>query len=248
MTKNIDFSSEKHSDIAARIKLFRSKYKNGMTQKAFADILGIDQQRLSSYEMGTRVPHQIIALLVELGANAEWLLFGDGAMLRESQENSKLRDLNLRIAEQKNGGFAEESLSDFYVLPLYADEAAAGEPLTVRDCEVEGPAIIHKNWCPHPGMTDYVRISQSGTSMEPTIPAGSIVTIDRSYTEAEELVGKIVAIATNDGGVTIKRLRKTSRGGFVGEPDNPTEKNQPIYLEEGDRIIGKVTTVHAWLG
>ena len=33
---------------------------------------------------------------------------------------------------------------------------------------IEGPAIIHKSWCPHPDSTDYVRVK--GDSMEPGIP------------------------------------------------------------------------------
>jgi phage repressor protein C with HTH and peptisase S24 domain len=236
------------TDLAHRIKIFRNNYKGGVTQNTFAKILEIDQQRLSCYEMGTKVPHNVISKLVEIGANPFWLLMGEGGIFSESPEDTAIRDISLTIPEEnKNTKFKDNDLGDFYVLPLYSDEAAAGEPLQMRDTEVEGPAIIHKNWCPNPHMTDYVRISASGTSMEPTIPAGAIVTIDRSQSVPEELIGKIVAIAIKDGGVTIKRLRKTSRNGYVGEPDNPTYENRTIYIEEGDRIIGRVTTVHAWL-
>jgi SOS-response transcriptional repressor LexA len=236
------------TDLAHRIKIFRNNYKGGVTQNAFARILEIDQQRLSCYEMGTKVPHNVISKLVEIGANPFWLLLGEGGIFSEPSKENTIRDISLIIPEENNATeFNSNSLEDFYVLPLYSDEAAAGEPLQMRDTEIEGPAVIHRSWCPNPHMTDYVRISASGTSMEPTIPAGSIVTIDRSQSAAEELIGKIVAIAIKDGGVTIKRLRKTSRDGYVGEPDNPTCENRTIYIEEGDRIIGRVTTVHAWL-
>jgi phage repressor protein C with HTH and peptisase S24 domain len=243
--------------IAQRIREFRGHYRDGMTQRAFSDELGIDQQRLSCYEMGTRVPHTVIAGLMKLGASPDWLLFGEGPMFREGERAEKIRHLELCVAEPSpeyaQGGTRTavadpEQLSDFYILPLYADEAAAGEPLEMRDTEIEGPAIIHRNWCPHPETTDYVRIASTGTSMEPTIPAGGIVTIDRTQTDPAALVGKVVAIGLRDDGVTVKRLQHTERGGYVGVPDNSSSEHRSIYLEEGDRVIGRVCTVHAWLG
>jgi phage repressor protein C with HTH and peptisase S24 domain len=246
--------------MASRMRTFREHYKGGVTQSAFSKALGIDQQRLSTYEVGTRVPHTVIAGLMELGANPEWLLLGVGPMFREAERAEAIRRLDLRVAESapayagKPGddddaaGGVEKALSDFYVLPLYADEAAAGEPLEMRDTEIEGPAIIHRNWCPHPDQTDYVRIAATGASMEPTIPAGAIVTIDRSAADPERLLGRIVGIGLRDDGVTIKRLRRTERGGYVGVPDNPDPEFRTIHLEEGDRIIGQVNTVHAWVG
>jgi phage repressor protein C with HTH and peptisase S24 domain len=138
-------------------------------------------------------------------------------------------------------------MAEFYVLPLYADEVAAGTPREMRDAEIEGPAVIHRAWCPHPSQTDYVRVHATGTSMEPTIPAGSIVTIDRSQTDPSRLTGRVVALGLADGGVTLKRLTRTARGGFLGVPDNPSEEHRAIHLEEGDRIVGLVRTVHARL-
>ncbi|MBN1256761.1 MAG: helix-turn-helix transcriptional regulator [Planctomycetes bacterium] len=240
--------------IARRLKEFRQRYHGGMTQRAFAEELGIDQQRLSSYEMNTRVPHNVIATMLTLGCNIDWLLLGKGPMFRESKRATEIRTAELVVEgtpvygrETAQLPVTKRQLSDFYVLPLYADEAAAGEPLEMRDTEIEGPAIIHRNWCPNPDDTDYVRISATGKSMEPTIPASAIVTIDRAQTDPEKLVGKIVAIGLYDKGVTIKRLQKTQRGGYIGVPDNPSPEHRTIFLQNGDRIIGQVTTVHAWL-
>jgi phage repressor protein C with HTH and peptisase S24 domain len=250
-----------HDGLAARLRELREHFRGGQTQQGMAKLLQIDQQRWSSYEQGTKVPHPVLAGLVRLGVNPEWLLLGEGPMMRESVEAERIRRLQLSLppavaeAGEAYGGrpaAAEaalgERLSDFYVLPLYADEAAAGEPIEMRDQEIEGPAVIHRNWCPHPERTDYVRIAATGTSMEPTIPAGAIITIDRSVTEPEPLLGKVVALGLRDDGVTVKRLRRTERGGYIGVPDNPDPAHRTLYLEEGDRIIGQVNTVHAWLG
>jgi phage repressor protein C with HTH and peptisase S24 domain len=242
---------EPATDVASRLRKFRKKHNGGMTQKELSDALKIDQQRLSGYEMGARIPHTVIAGLMEMDLNPEWLLFGRGRMRREGKAADEIRRLDLRLAGSAPEQFARQadgSLGDFFVLPLYADEAAAGEPMEMRDTEVEGPAIIHRNWCPHPEETDYVRIAATGTSMEPTIPAGAMVTIDRAENDPEALLDKVVAIGLAGDGVTVKRLRRTERGGYIGVPDNSAPEHRVIHLEEGDRIIGKVSTVHAWLG
>lgn len=232
--------------ISERLKTFRNSCAGLQTQQAFAEALGIDQQRLSGYEHGTRIPSHVICALVTLGANPYWLLFGEGPM-RQGSASESVRGSEIRAINPSEQEFSADAMAEFYVLPLYADEVAAGSPRDVRDTEIEGPAVIHRSWCPHPENTDYVRVSSTGTSMEPTIPAGAMVTIDRSQTAAELLQGKIVAIAKREGGVTLKRLQKTERGGYVGMPDNLTPENLPIPLEEGDRIVGLVQTVHSRL-
>lgn len=240
-------AQEDADHISERIRAFRASCAGLQTQQAFAEALGIDQQRLSGYEHGTRVPSHVIAALVTLGASPYWLLFGEGPMRRNSAAD-EIRGSELRAVNPSGKEFSSDAMADFYVLPLYSDEVAAGVPLEMRDTEIEGPAIIHRSWCPHPESTDYVRVSSTGTSMEPTIPAGAIVTIDRSQRQAELLVGRVVAIAKREGGVTLKRLQRGDRGGYVGVPDNITPENLPIPLEEGDRIVGLVQTVHSRLG
>ncbi len=131
---------------------------------------------------------------------------------------------------------------DFQEIPFYPDEIAAGQPLEVRD-DPEGIVIVHKDWCKQPENTVAVRVSSTGTSMEPTIPAGAIVTIDTTPTEPDKLLGQAVAIYKKDDGATIKRLAQTTKG-WCGIPDNRDPKHQVIMIEDGDRIIGKVNSVH----
>lgn len=234
--------------VAERIRVFRLNCAGCSTQQAFAAALGIDQQRLSGYENGTKVPHHVIAGLVRMGANPYWILFGEGAMRGGPSSDETIRGQEIKVISAHTGEFDEKAMSQFYALPLYADEVAAGSPLDVRDTEIEGPAIIHQAWCPHPEETDYVRVHSTGDSMEPTIPAGSIITIDRHETDPGRLLGKVVAIGMLEGGVTIKRLQRTERGGYVGVPDNPAAVDKAVTIGEGDRIIGLVNTVHARIG
>ncbi len=236
--------------IAVRIRRFRRSMAGCDTQKSFAAALGIDQQRLSGYENGTRVPHSVIASMVAMGANPFWLLFGEGEMRMGTPAGEALRSQGVRVVNAGGAPADDRQLAEFYALPLYADESAVATPPDRREAEIEGPAILHRAWCPHPAETDYVRVRTTGHSMEPTLPPGSIVTVDRAQTDPDEhhLVGKVVAIALAGGSVALRRLQRTERGGFVGVPDNPSPTDKAVHLGAGDRIIGLVQTVHARIG
>ena len=77
----------------------------------------------------------------------------------------------------------------------------------------------------------------------PTIPSGAIVTIDTSICIPEPLLGKVVAIYKKDDGATIKRLGRTDHG-WCGIPDNRDPQYAIITINHGDRIIGKINSVH----
>jgi len=133
--------------------------------------------------------------------------------------------------------------TDFYALPLLDDAVAAGEPREVRERHVSGHCIVHRKWCPHPDESVFLRVQ--GDSMVPTIPDGAFVCVDTSETEPDALIGRVVLIVTSDGQATIKRLRRTDRREWVGIPDNLSDANRPIYIMEGDRVVGLVRSVHA---
>ncbi len=136
----------------------------------------------------------------------------------------------------------EISPEDFEEIPFYGDEIAAGQPLAIREAP-EGIVIVHKAWCKNPTKMVAVRVASTGTSMEPTIPAGAIVTIDSSQIDPESLLNQVVAIYKHGDGATLKRLARTDRG-WCGVPDNRDPEHEIITINEGDRIIGKVNSVH----
>ena len=241
-------SHDDHESIAKRIRQFRKSIHGCSTQKEFAAALGIDQQRLSGYENRTRVPHHVVAAMIRMGANPYWLLFGEGTMRGTPETGEAVRDRDIKAINLAGASDSDRQLAEFYILPLYADEVAAGLPREVRDTEIEGPAILHRAWCPHPQETDYVRVASTGSSMEPTIPAGAMVTIDRAECDPERLIGKVVAVGLREGGVTLKRLQKDGRGGYVGVPDNKAADHTVVPIGDGDRLIGIVQTVHARIG
>ena len=206
---------------------------NKETQKDFASADGIFE-RLEKYQY--KKDNSLRWNLLKTGISGQY----GGVMI----DLYKAAEANLVNTPKEHPplqlpGIAPE---DFREIPFYPDEIAAGQPLEIRDAP-EGIVIIHKNWCKQPEHMVAVRVSSTGTSMEPTIPAGAIVTIDTSMTAPKTLLGQTVAIYKKDDGATIKRLAQTTKG-WCGIPDNRDPRHQVIMLEEGDRIIGKVNSVH----
>lgn len=238
---------EEDGGIGPRLRKFRKSCDGCSTQKDFAAALGIDQQRLSGYENGTRVPHHVLAAFVRMGANPYWILFGEGPMRGATVVNEAVRDAAIHAVNMGDADPDERQLAEFYVFPLYAEETAAAQPRDRRDVEIEGPTLIHRVWCPHPDETDCIRAHATGESMTPTIPAGAMVAVDRSETDPERLTGKVVAVAPREGGVAFKRLQRDGRGGYVGVPDNPAAGHPATPLAEGDRIVGQATVVYTRL-
>lgn len=78
--------------------------------------------------------------------------------------------------------------------------------------------------------------------MEKTIPDGSLVGIDHSKRDINELNGKIVALKSG-GEATIKRLKIVSKALVFGLPDNLDHMDELVTLkneEINEAVIGKV--------
>jgi DNA-binding transcriptional regulator YiaG len=60
-------------EIARRIRDFRKSLPDNNTQAQFAALLGTNQQRMSGYESGVRIPQDIIAGIVRMGCRFAWI-------------------------------------------------------------------------------------------------------------------------------------------------------------------------------
>ena len=63
-----------------RIKTLRKEF--GLSQKDFAERIGVSRDNIASYETGRRVPSDAVSELIcrEFGVSKDWLLTGDGEM------------------------------------------------------------------------------------------------------------------------------------------------------------------------
>ena len=232
-------------------RLRQAREASGLSVTRLAHLSDVPERSIRQYESGRTDPSatNLARLARTLGARMEWIVAGDGPM--QSDARASWRGASIVVVARGESGAdraAAQALrdqpGDFYVLPLLKGVAACGPGHVVSEGEVEGPAVIHRDWCPHPERTDYVRCK--GHSMEPTIPDGAIVTIDRAENRPEELVGCVVAVwVAEQDAVTLKRLDRNRRGAYVAMPDNQTADALPFELAPDDRIIGRVLTIHA---
>ncbi len=170
------------------------------------------------------------------------------------EENIQLKSI---IASYNNKSFNATPIvpDDFKKINFYPEAIAAGEPKFTNDYK-QGVVIIHKDWAKNAHNLVATRIAHNATSMEPTIPAGSIITVDRTLAlqgNIKALVGEIVVIYKRDeDGTTVKRLNEID-GDYCGVPDNRSHEHRVIKINlksndgtntDCDRIIGKVNSIH----
>jgi SOS-response transcriptional repressor LexA len=85
-----------------RLKLARKRL--GLNQKEMAKLLGVSQSNISSYEGGLHEPNsKALSVLSENGINLNWLLTGEGEMLRSDvvrdKKTAEIKALKNKIAE-----------------------------------------------------------------------------------------------------------------------------------------------------
>ena len=235
-------------------RLRQARLDRGLSVTRLAQAAGVAERSIRLYESGGADPSStnLAALAKALSARMEWIATGQGS--READAQEAWRGVHVALRSRGDRPDLDQAVEtsllsqpdEFYVLPLLKGVAACGPGHVVSEDEIEGPAIIHRAWCPHPQSTDYVRCQ--GQSMAPTIPDRAIVTIDRAENDPAALVGYVVAVwVAAEDAVTIKRLARNSKGAYVAMPDNRSADYLPFELAPEDRVIGRVRTIHAEL-
>lgn len=168
---------------AERVKSLIVKKK--LTQKKFAESIGISPARLNNYLAGlSKVPQDImVAIAHTYHVNLNWLLTGTGEMFQE------LQPLDPSI------------LTKTIRLPIVG-EIAAGQPCEIYYDEPLGHIDLPISFLHYP--PPYMVFRVAGKSMEPYIMSGDIVVCSQDWREVDTN-GKIMAFRTWEG-ITIKRL------------------------------------------
>lgn len=127
---------------------------------------------------------------------------------------------------------------------LDSDRIAAGPPRIIHTEEVEEYVFVPRGTL-HAQPELYICMTVAGDSMEPTIPSGAHVGINRSVRTPWALNRRIVALSTEEGaerGATIKRLYW--REPYVlGIPDNPAAESEEFDVREFNPVVGRVDWV-----
>jgi repressor LexA len=198
--------------VGPRIKEIR--LAKGLTQKKFADSLGIVQGFLSGLEHGKKVPSDtlLIALCHLYEINSEWLQSGTGEMFRS-------------FSLKKSGqSFAVTRTPLLKHIPEgFPDRINEGD---VFDCVS----------LPHVPEGCYAIITD-GDFMAPTIRNGDLVI----FKPEEEIRNRDIVLVRNRWEETIIRRYRLKENESFFAPDNPSYA--PFRPDPNTKIVGKVIDV-----
>lgn len=205
-------------DISLRIKALVDYFSGGNNSK-FAALTGTSEANIRNYISGRQPKFDFISSIVRaLEISYEWLLTGEGSMLREEQKN--------KIAEVS-------SILSTISIPLVDISVAAGNGgcnnssyLDVIDHIQLPSTLVKKN-------AKYLCIRVKGESMAPTLLDSSYVIIRMlNCPEWEDMPDQhIYVVSDKEGKAYIKRLKnRISQHGFVVcTSDNPDKYCYPNF-------------------
>ena len=142
------------------------------------------------------------------------------------------------VAETKPGYNLDEANDQdgIWNLPVREVRPAAGSGADVFGEEVVGYVPFRADWLKErsidPAQADIVQVS--GPSMEPTLPDGCSILVDRSR---RELQPKHIYVLRNEDGLVVKWVDRNREGWWVIS-DNPAWL--PVMLTEDTDIVGEV--------
>ena len=116
------------------------------------------------------------------------------------------------------------------------EAAAGGGAVNLDEAPVKGPVWFRRDWLDGHGIdpTLSVVIAVRGESMEPTLPAGSKILVDRTRTRRRS--GRIFVVTTEEG-LVVKRLERRGRQWFLVS-DHPSW--EPVPWPREAEVVGEV--------
>ena len=192
-----------------------------------ATLLGVSKSTLSNWISRDSIDYdKVFSLCGQI--NIDWLLTGNGSMLREEQEQPNVPVLNY-----------EHKGAPYYDVDFIGGFDAVYNDQTLNPAYYIDFAPYNKEgilWC-----------NLTGHSMEPELNNGDIIAIREMKTPIEYLpVGEIYAFVTDEYR-TVKRLAKSSREGYIKlVPSNksPEYSEQEISVSMVRKIFAVLVGIH----
>ena len=226
----------------------------GLTQEAIAARYGIPEESWKKYELGKAMPGaNVIAQLVTGGVDGNWLVTGEGQMLRSESElpGDRLVQAIARSTSDRNDlGYGAQTQPapehpDVVWVPLYDGvEVSAGNGSLVWD-ETPGSALaFQRQWIQslRTEASALALMRVRGESMEPVLHAGDVVMIDRSQRQVQRDGMYVLRL---DGAVLLKWLQVLPEGAVRVASENrerfpPFELSAAQASSAGFEVIGRV--------
>ncbi|KAA6232596.1 helix-turn-helix domain-containing protein [Chlorobium phaeovibrioides] len=229
------------STLGMRIRRVRRHY--GLRQEEFGKKIGISGNRVSEIEnnKGGTSASVLEELCRSFPVSHEWLLTGNGSMLRnkETGEESKGISERLTLLESRIGWIINVHENDdrepsLISVPLYSSAVPAGMPAVAAE-EVETYLDFPRSWTG--GRKNVYALKVSGDSMmDIGIMPGDTLLVESRETARD---GQVV-IASLNSEVTVKTLCISDGGHVSLAPENRKYRPIPVTPESDFRIMGVV--------
>jgi len=226
-------------------RLKQARKGAGLTQVELADRAGIKQASISEIERGlTRTSGHLIRLAQICGVDPVWLSEGTGSP--EGNQRPSTVESNAVLIGSFDVWDDETPLDDdeVYVPFLKEVELSAGAGITAVHESPRQKLRFGKMTLRRQGVqpSEAVCVTVSGNSMEPVLPDGSTVGVDRGTTTITD--GKMYAL-DHGGQLRVKTLYRLPGGGIrmrsFNRDEHPDEEYTPQdMLEKEIAVLGRV--------
>lgn len=236
-------------DTAGRINLKMREL--GLSQADLIRSTGAGRATVHGWVTGTNKPSakHINSLSTALKTTPQWLLDGEGSPEQSHSATSKINYKPVLAWE------APEDLDpNVYVIIPHVDIKFSAGNGCIAEFEPTERGLgtaqlidwIHKKKV---SPKNLITVDIDGDSMEPRIPNGSVVTLDKSIKTLDQVQsGRVYAIRYGDE-LKIKRLSRRFDGALIIDSDNPVYEREIVELNQLEHIsiIGKYVS-HSYDG
>jgi hypothetical protein len=214
---------DRKASISQRLREIRQELHGEHGGPEMARQLGLPARTWYNYESGVTVPAEILLSFIDLtGANPSWLFSGRGPRYLRGPLSTgrlapadlirrcldQLHEANPRpiIVDALNDSQRRPCPEDCVELPLLDAEALLNDdPAAARTPK---RVLASRKWIARPESTFAIRLEDD--EMEPVLPVGSILGVDRSARAPAGLQGRFV-VANYQGKPLVRQLDISSR-------------------------------------
>lgn len=201
---------------------------NKISQNALAEILSTSQSAVSSMCNGKRnISKYTIYKLTNAfpDLNPEWLLTGEGEMLKEKEQDKEENNMDEEI-------FPEDFTPLVPTSAFAGGAVAVNEPVMLEQCARLPISREGQPW--------EMAITVNGDSMEPQIPNGAILLISKVRAKWAVPYGNLAVVSTVDGAY-IKEIAEGDEDILIAHSYNPRYPDMRIPHDD----ILAIYRVHA---
>lgn len=207
----------------------------------FVQTLGRSWKTIERYLDGTTQPSSdfVNRLCFGTGVTPNWLAWG-----KATAETASVGPWRDPLSKRFSSGFLAEHVDQFVLVPRYEIEAAAGIGRLVVSEDIADLMAFRREWLRRINVDPHHLgiITADGTSMEPTIPDGSLMLIDLAD---RVLRNGHIYVIFRDGSLVVKRVQLLQEGVALIS-DNPLYEREFIPRRDMADIL--VAGRARWVG